>query len=395
MRQKQLIMVTESNNNKFYNMIENTDSTFTAKWGRVGATENTTVYPISKWESQYTSKIKKGYKDITSLKSEAKTTAFSDVQNSVIQKLLDQLQKYAKQSISENYTVTSEQVTQQQIDKAQEILNSISLCLTKTKFNAPLIDSKLTELYTTIPRKMRKVQDFILNGTGDLKKAKEIVKREQDSIDIMAQQVSMNVPQTSKTQTLEEALGLKIEECNTEEVETIKKMMGNNVSQFKNAYKVINHNTQKAFDEQKKKSVKHWTKLLFHGSRNENWLNIIKTGLLVRPTCAIFTGAMFGNGIYLADKAQKSIGYTSLSGSYWASGQSRQAFLAIYEVNTGMEYRVEKHSSEFYDYNENKLRTKGQYDSLFAKGGIDLKNNEYIVYNRNQVTIKYFVEIGE
>jgi len=35
MRQKQLIMVTENNNNKFYNMVENTDSTFTAKWGRV------------------------------------------------------------------------------------------------------------------------------------------------------------------------------------------------------------------------------------------------------------------------------------------------------------------------------------------------------------------------
>ena len=42
---------------------------------------------------------------------------------------------------------------------------------------------------------------------------------------------------------------------------------------------------------------------------------------------------------------------------------------------------------------EQKLKAKGDYDSLFAKGGVDLKNNEYIVYNDNQCTIKYIIEL--
>jgi poly [ADP-ribose] polymerase len=43
----------------------------------------------------------------------------------------------------------------------------------------------------------------------------------------------------------------------------------------------------------------------------------MQTGLLIRPSGAVHTGSMFGDGIYFADKAQKSIGYSSLSGSHW------------------------------------------------------------------------------
>jgi poly [ADP-ribose] polymerase len=37
---------------------------------------------------------------------------------------------------------------------------------------------------------------------------------------------------------------------------------------------------------------------------------------MIRPSGAVYTGSMFGDGIYFADKAAKSIGYSSLSGSY-------------------------------------------------------------------------------
>lgn len=393
-RQVELMMVTENNNNKFYKMCENSDGTFTAFWGRVGSKENVTNYPMSKWEAQYSSKIKKGYKDITSLKAVVKKAAFKDVVNHKINVLLNTLQRYAKKSIADNYTVSSENVTMAQIDRAQEILNSITQYTSQKTFNAASIDKLLTELYTVVPRKMDNVKNFILNGTGDLKKAKAIVEREQDAIDTMRGQVSLNVPQSDSEQTLEEALGIKIEECDTNEIEKIKELMGTNVSQFKNAYRVINHKTQKAFEEQKSKSFKHWTKLLWHGSRNENWLNIVQTGLVLRPTGVVITGKMFGYGIYWADKAQKSIGYTSLKGSYWASGSHNQAFLALYEVNTGVELRTQNHESWMYDLDDKKLKAKGEYDSLFAKGGADLRNNEYIIYNQNQCTIKYLVEIG-
>jgi poly [ADP-ribose] polymerase len=61
----------------------------------------------------------------------------------------------------------------------------------------------------------------------------------------------------------------------------------------------------------------------------------MQTGLLIRPSGAVHTGSMFGDGIYFADKAQKSIGYSSLSGSHWTKGNENRAFLALFDVHVG------------------------------------------------------------
>ncbi len=37
---------------------------------------------------------------------------------------------------------------------------------------------------------------------------------------------------------------------------------------------------------------------------------------------------------------------------------------------------------------------KREFDSVFAKGGADLRNNEYIVYNSAQCTVSHLIEIG-
>ena len=97
--------------------------------------------------------------------------------------------------------------------------------------------------------------------------------------------------------------------------------------------------------------------------------------------------------MYFANKAQKSIGYTSLSGSYWARGTAGQAFLALYEVNTGVEYRTKVRESWMSNLDERGLKSRGQYDSLYAQGGADLINDEFIVYNQDPSTIRYIVEI--
>jgi poly [ADP-ribose] polymerase len=103
---------------------------------------------------------------------------------------------------------------------------------------------------------------------------------------------------------------------------------------------------------------------------------------------------MFGHGIYFADKCAKSIGYTSLSGSFWARGNNNQGFLALFDVNTGVEFQISRHEYWMQDLDYGKLSKKGTYDSLFAKGGYDLRNNEYIVYKQTQNTVKFLVEIG-
>lgn len=40
------------------------------------------------------------------------------------------------------------------------------------------------------------------------------------------------------------------------------------------------------------------------------------------------------------------------------------------------------------------LLKHGNYDCFFAKGGADLRNNEYIVYEPAQCTVRYLIEMG-
>jgi poly [ADP-ribose] polymerase len=102
---------------------------------------------------------------------------------------------------------------------------------------------------------------------------------------------------------------------------------------------------------------------------------------------------MFGYGTYYADKARKSWGYTSAKGSYWANGASNEAYMALFKVHLGNSLQVDRHESWCSSLTNKKLRTRGPYDSVFAKGGYDLRNNEFIVYTEQQSTIKYLIQM--
>lgn len=392
--------------NKFYNLLQKDDSTFEAEWGRVDHTKSNKIYPMSKWDSTIKEKIRKGYKDVTHLFKEInesnKDSSFSDIQNLVVRKLIEDLQNYANNTVKSNYTVSSESVTQSMINEAQAIINNIIKDL-KIGTSAKLINDQLLELYHVIPRKMTNVKTYLidsdLNTDEDVEKANKLVSNEQDTLDTMAGQVLLNTSEDNKESKNTEpsnilkSLGLEVLEASEEEINTISDMMGPNKHQMKKVFKVKNVKTDKRFKEYVKNTKNKKTELFWHGSRNQNWFNIISTGLLIRPSSAIITGAMFGHGVYFADKAQKSIGYSSLRGSYWTSGSDNKGYLALYRVHVGNQKKIQKHDSSCYSLN-NKIMQKEGYDSVFALGGADLRNNEYIIYETDQSTIEYLVEIG-
>ncbi len=72
-----LVMVTSDNNNKVYEMAENGDGTFTARFGRIGARLQERVYPASRWDTTYRAKTRKGYTDITALAAEEAADGFA------------------------------------------------------------------------------------------------------------------------------------------------------------------------------------------------------------------------------------------------------------------------------------------------------------------------------
>ena len=96
-----------------------------------------------------------------------------------------------------------------------------------------------------------------------------------------------------------------MEEADADDVALIKTLMRESVDKFRKAWRVTNLKTQDRFDRFVQDNNIKETKLLFHGSRSENFWSIIKTGLVLRPTNAIITGKMFGYGCYYAPKCAK------------------------------------------------------------------------------------------
>lgn len=397
-----LIMVTTANNNKYYNLFPEGDQ-FRVEYGRVDATKTTRYYHISKWDSQINSKLKKGYVDVTDLKQDLMEeissanpeSPYKEIENAAVRAIVEKLQSLARETISKNYTVKASAVTQDMVDAAQKIIDELANSCSKVEeFN-----DNLLKLFTVIPRKMGNVRDYLADKTEDFAK---IISKEQDLLDVMRGQIYVkpeNEPiehVEKKQQTILEELGLEMEETTTDDVALIKTLMNESAGKFRKAWRVKNLKTQERFDKFIAENNIKDTRLLFHGSRSENFWSILKTGLVLRPTNAVITGKMFGYGCYYAPKCQKSIGYTSLSGSYWAHGGNNTAYMALFDVAYGTPYDVYNFDSKYYNLDYDKLQQfKPGANCLHAHADKGmLRNDEIVVYKEEQMTIRYLIEIG-
>lgn len=397
-----LIFVSADNHNKYYNLFPEGNQ-FKVQYGRVDSTKTERYYPISKWDSQIKSKLKKGYQDVTDLKTDLvqeisstnPESPYKEIENAAVRAIVEKLQNLARETIQRNYTVKASAVTQDMVDAAQEIIDELA----NSHFTIEAFNDILLRLFTVIPRKMGNVRDYLANKPEDFA---QIISKEQDLLDVMRGQiyvkpeVETTEPVEKKSQTILEELGLEMGEATDDDVAMIKFLMNESAGKFRKAWKVKNIKTQERFDKFVAENNIKDTRLLFHGSRSENFWSIIKTGLVLRPTNAIITGKMYGFGIYFAPKCQKSIGYTSLSGSYWARGNNNIAYMALFEVAYGTPYDVYNFDNKYYNLDYNKLQQfKPGANCLHAHADKGmLRNDEIIVYKEDQLTIKYLIEIG-
>ena len=398
-----LILVSgDANSNKYYNCFPEGNE-FRVEYGRVDVTKTTKTYPISKWNSQISSKLKKGYQDVTDLKKDLvqeisvsnPESPYKEIENAAIKAIVEKLQSLARETIQKNYTVKASSVTQDMVDAAQKVIDELANnSATVEKFNENLL-----KLFTVIPRKMGNVRDYLANKVEDFA---QIISKEQDLLDVMRGQIYVKQDDEpvevveKKQQTILEELGLAMEEATADDIAMIKTLMNESADKFRKAWKVTNLKTQQRFDKFVAENNIKDTRLLFHGSRSENFWSIIKTGLVLRPTNAVITGKMFGYGCYYAPKCAKSIGYTSLSGSYWARGGNNTAYMALFDVAYGTPYDVYNFDSKYYNLDYNRLQQfKPGANCLHAHADRGmLRNDEIVVYKEEQMTIKYLIEIG-
>ena len=139
------------------------------------------------------------------------------------------------------------------------------------------------------------------------------------------------------------------------------------------------------------------TALMFHGTRTVNVSGILRESWrLPRQLVGVaINGAAFGPGIYWADDWRKSDGYTSRSGSYYNNGSggiaSRGAFMFAADVVLGNPWLCKTSGG----YTEPKPGPTGEKTHcVFAKAGYCtyIQNNEWIVFDKSQVAMRYLCE---
>ncbi|PPS00040.1 hypothetical protein GOBAR_AA20633 [Gossypium barbadense] len=149
--------------------------------------------------------------------------------------------------------------------------------------------------------------------------------------------------------------------------------------------------------------------LLWHGSRLTNWTGILSQGLRIAPPEAPATGYMFGKGVYFADMFSKSANYCYTNSAFTTG------VLLLCEVALGDMAELLQAKSDADKLPDGKLSTKGvgatapdpsEAQSLDdgvvvplgkpkeqnRKGA--LLYNEYIVYNVDQIRMRYLIQVS-
>ena len=175
----------------------------------------------------------------------------------------------------------------------------------------------------------------------------------------------------------------------------------NNLSLLK-AYELNRNGEEKKFKDYGNK------KLLWHGSRMTNFVGILSQGLRIAPPEAPSSGYLYGKGVYFADMAKKS--------SYYCYPVNNIALILLGEVSLGEE--DQRTSTDFnlpstLNKKANSIHALGRLEpcdgeyigkkkDIFVPNGdakISEKNRncndfaEYIVYNVDQIKLRYLLKI--
>ena len=408
--ERYLILVDpEKNNNKFYKMIDAGNGEWIAQYGRVGnGRAQQRKYSNRVYNTKLQEKLAKGYKDVSDLHAIStapqQEISFTDITDEKVSEFINRLMAFAKHTIKSNYTVNANDVTQKMVDEARGLIQNLRNIANNNMSETTVVrafNDVLKELMHVIPRRIagqgaEGVKRMMAACKAD---CVAIILREEDLLDIMEGQVKIQerkLEYVGSSQTLLEAMGIQMYTATDSQVEEVKRHLSPSLrSQLKAVYRVINMKTQERFDAYLKENANSngapKVKMLWHGSRNENWVSILQKGLLLKPD-AVITGKMFGNGIYFAPSARKSWGYTSAG--KWTGDHSDTAIMSLYATAYGVPHEVYSHDSRWKGYNFDRLQSDYPNCSCVhakAEKGM-LLDDEIIFYREDQMTISYICE---
>lgn len=424
-----LVMVdTKNNNNKFYHVTLDDANVVTKRWGRVGAEGASSVETTGKigYERAIKSKEKKGYKvspivstgvtvksSINHLDEVAKKFLSKDSGDSLISNLIDRLIASNQHQIMEQsggmIKITDDGTVKTalgvvdlcSINSARDLIGEMQK---KKTGQTKLLEDYLTLIPQNIGYRRGWEEDFL--KTENFAKQMDFLKQLEDSVqwrnttaqvttddedkfDIDAHKdlFRMNLAKISDS-------GKDFDRINKMFKETRNNMHTSRNLKLVNVYAVEDVKGKEAYEAAQKKYGN--VRELWHGTKASNVLSILTKGLFV-PNAGSgipVTGRMFGDGVYFSDQSTKSLNYAN---GYWdGSRTSQNCFMLLNDVVMGHEYRPQR-----WDYNSLRQAHKGvgtsgkPYQSISVRGGTcNVRNNEMIIWNTDQVAVRYLCEFG-
>lgn len=386
---KKFILVNvNSNNNRYCNIvIDRTRNRFSYEIGRVGSRGLKRYHSLSQLPSFEEDLLAKGYRDISeTVIAPQREEGIEEISDEEIRDLVERLISFSKKALKEA-EVDFTSVSDEAVDEVQNLIYKLEGVKDVDSFNKIIL-----RIVEVIPRKLKDVSEVLVSDRRDFRRK---ILEEQSLLDnIRTARGSTNVEKEGG-KTILDRFGLEIyksDEATTKQVVShlhpeVKKMV-------KAVYTVHNQKTYgnmcSYMDERgMSKADVHF---LYHGSQNPNQWGLITQGPRCNPPKGVvITGKMFGFGVYFANNAKKSVNYTSLSGSYWAHGEEKTAFLQVYKLayNKPLDlYSWDPSCSKF------KKGQIGDHDAVFAhkKKGF-LVNDEIIAYDDRAFTIAYLIEL--
>ena len=414
------------NCNKYYLITENDDHSCDVEYGRVGSTPQRKTYQSyeKSFDELFRTRLSHGYKDETNghFISSAEVQ-FKEEEYEETQRELEHLYKISRQFTQKYYSNPS-QITIKQWAEASNILHLIKKIYDDIAFknldeyaqdrevalNSYTINQYLIDIFTTTPRRMSRVEDYILNqGNCTLHTLGKIIDRETELLNNLEMVVKQ--PIQKENATISESFGIKMRPCTYKEEDEIKKLLhykyegteawkkkqyeSDNSESMIRAYKVTNEKTQEAFkDCCKKMHIKDKDcKLLFHGSDGQNFLSIMSSGLKLnadRAGLAYTTGKGLGYGLYFADDSSKALNYSGGGTKY----------IALFNVAMGKPYETDVYFGDVGGMTVDGKRLGRNmgfkdlpYDtqSVFYKGGQGRGRHEICIYKQEQCDIEYLL----
>ena len=402
------------NNNKYWEAKLYDDGNWNAEWGRVGC-ENPDSGTWNESEktldSVVRSKLKKGYTEQktigeavaasgsgtvvknTDLHAIAKAqilTTSNPTLDRLIKRFVDANVHKITSSTQITYNTTTGLfttplgiVTMEGLTEARDLLAKIAPRVRARKYGADT-DKILCDYLRIIPQALgmkRFTTETVIPDDNAVQKQNDLIDSLESSYQAMT---STPATKTASTKSQEQVFKVDLdvlkdaaERSRLEKFfETSKKHQhGYDNVRVREIFKVTIHDMANAF-ESKTTPIKE----VFHGTSQANCLSILKSGLKVSPpSTAAIAGKMFGNGVYGAINSTKSLGYTF---NRWGQGGVGDAgWLFVCDFAMGKIYSTQSSCDK-----------PSGHDSVWAKAGHSLANDELIVYRNSQATIKYLLE---